>query len=309
MAKSADQRILETASAHHGVINTAALQEANVGKWTVSDRVRSGLLVPVVKGIYIVPPLADQYTLVAAAQTAVPKAVVSHRTAARIHGMDVAEFEPELTRPRGSHLAIPGVHMHESRRLSPIDQTSAKGLIVTTPTRTLWDLGTTLGENLHRKVIQEEVARKRVSKDELVACHRAMARRGRKGTAAMRKQLLDSFDDEPFPESELERRVQQALDDRSAPPVIRQFRPPWYNGVSGIVDFADPVGKTIIEADGRRWHATELARRSDLQRDLTAGKHGWHTIRVGWQEIVHRADPVMDEIFELLVFRRTAAAA
>ncbi len=309
MAKSPDQRILELAQRNHGAVTARQLAAERVSATTISRRVSSGFLVPVVRGVYIVGVLESPMALVAAVQLAVPDAVASHRTAARLHGMSIFEPKPELTRRGGSHLRVPGVRIHESKRLDAVDLTEIDGLKVTTAARTLWDLAAPMGEYLHRTMVQTQVTIKRPTRAELIACHRSMARQGRKGTVAMRLILLELFDDEPFPASELERRVQDELDRRGAPLLRRQFKPPWYDGVRGIVDFADPIGKTIIEADGRRWHASEQARRSDLQRDLIAAKNGWVVLRVGWHEVVHRTDPIMNDIVALILSRRLAAQA
>ena len=56
--------------------------------------------------------------------------------------------------------------------------------------------------------------------------------------------------------------------------LLRQFRPPWFDGVRGTVDFADPAARVILEVDGRSWHATSQAMADDRRRDRVAAGHG-----------------------------------
>ncbi len=299
--------MIELAALNHGAVASAELRRSGISRSSVATRVHAGFFVRVAKGVYVLPAMESALTILAAAQLALPVGAISHRTAARLHDMRVGARGLHLTCPPGAHHAITGVRVHESRRLESVDICLIDGLRVTTPARTLWDLANDMGENLHRDLIQEQLIKSKPTKDELIACHRAMARQGRKGTTRMREQLLLLLDDQPFPESELERRVLTELKRRDAPPLLRQFKPPWYDGVRGIVDFADPIGKTILEADGRRWHASEAARRSDLRRDVLAGQHGWFVYRIGWQEVVHRTDSIMDDVVALVAARHAAA--
>jgi hypothetical protein len=123
----------------------------------------------------------------------------------------------------------------------------------------------------------------------------------------MRSLLEELLDDEPYPQSELELRLLTALVRRGSPPLHRQFRPPWYEGRSGIVDLAEPTSRTIIEADGRRWHSADLDRRDDGERDRRAALNGWLVLRVGWHEVVHRTDATVSEILGVMASRRTTS--
>jgi very-short-patch-repair endonuclease len=198
------------------------------------------------------------------------------------------------------------VFVHETNHLPDIDRTTIDDCHATTVARTLCDLVTVLRPANHRRVVQTALVERRVTPGELIACHRAMSRRGRRGVAAMRRLLVDLVDDEPYPQSELEYRLTVALARRGLGYFRRQYAPPWYDGVSGIVDFADPIGCTILEADGRRWHTVDQDRRRDAERDRLAARNGWLVLRVGWHEVVHRTDSVLEEIAHIVAVRRAA---
>lgn len=307
MARTVDQRIIDAALPNLGAVTTAALAAAGVSRTSVRTRVNDGFLEEIAKGVFIVPSLGRALATLAAVQLAIPTSAISHQTAARLLKMGVPRNGIHLTCPKSHTRRIDGVQIHETRRLDADDVMLHKGLRITTPSRTLWDLVNVLPPASHRELVSKQLAQKRPTEGELIACHEALARRGRTGTVRMRELMFDLLDDEPFPESELERLVLLELVKRGAPKMYRQFMPPWYDGIRGIVDFADPLGKTIIEADGRRWHASERATGSDLERDLIAAKHGWHVIRIGWHEVVYRPGTILTAVIEILEARQAIA--
>ena len=75
-----------------------------------------------------------------------------------------------------------------------------------------------------------------------------------------------------------------------------------------MVDVAEPTSQVIVEADGRRWHATEQAMVDDRRRDRTAAANGWLVLRVMWDDVVERPEAVAAEI-EAAVARRSRSAA
>jgi hypothetical protein len=101
--------------------------------------------VPVLRGTVTLPPLVDPVrTTARAAQLAVPSGVISHTTAAHLHGIKGLGFWEPSHRP---HLTLPpakarrqrgGLRMH-FRSLDAADVVDVGGLSVTSPTRTLID--------------------------------------------------------------------------------------------------------------------------------------------------------------------------
>jgi hypothetical protein len=78
-------------------------------------------------------------------------AVVSHRTAARLHRLEGVPGrrpdEPiELTVPLARKLKAPGFLVHRTRKLDRADRTIVDGIPVTSLARTLVDLSTSLGD-------------------------------------------------------------------------------------------------------------------------------------------------------------------
>ncbi|MDH3300933.1 MAG: endonuclease domain-containing protein [Acidimicrobiia bacterium] len=86
-----------------------------------------------------------------------------------------------------------------------------------------------------------------------------------------------------------------------------QFRPPWYDGLRGVVDFAHPNLRLVVEADGRRWHSREQEMAADRRRDRLAARHGWVTMRFTWAEITGRPAAVASELRAVVATRALAA--
>ncbi len=124
----------------------------------------------------------------------------------------------------------------------------------------------------------------------------------------MRAVLDAVLDDQPFPESRLELLAIERLLEHRVLGARRQFRPPWYDGIRGIVDFAWPEAKVILEVDGRQFHNTSQSKDDDERRDLIAIEHGWIVIRVGWRTLEHRPTDFMRRLSAILGNRVTIAA-
>ena len=77
--------------------------------------------------------------------------------------------------------------------------------------------------------------------------------------------------------------------------------------VIGRVDFAWPLQRLVIEADGRRWHDPCDRRDADRRRDNTWARLGWTVLRFTWAEVLHAPDDVVSAVREALA--RGAAAS
>jgi very-short-patch-repair endonuclease len=190
--------------------------------------------------------------------------------------------------------------VHETRHLPPEDLVTVDGLAVTSHARTLCDLAAVLRPARLTHLVERQLARGEPEPGALVACHRSLARQGRAGSGLLRSVLDELLDEEPFPQSQLELAMCRLLRDAGLDGFERQYRPPWFDGVAGVVDFAHPGARVILEVDGRRWHTTTQAFGDDRRRDRVAVANGWRVLRYGWQEVVHRPSEVAREVSTLV---------
>lgn len=70
-----------------------------------------------------------------------------------------------------------------------------------------------------------------------------------------------------------------------------------------FVDFADPMNKIVIEADGKDWHSTEEQQESDLERQRKIESIGYLVLRVkgkhtflDWESFVARCTSRYEEL-------------
>lgn len=263
-------------------------------------------------GVYVVPQLSDDLTKHVAALKAVPDSVVSRRSAALLNGFALLPSDAliHITAPNGRSQRLHGVRVHETRRITADDVVDREdGVRLTSAARTVVDLAGELGRHRLRHLVQTEIAAKHLVPSELQACISSLARRGLPGVGKLRPLMIQLFDPEPVTESELERKVQFQLTAHELTGFGAQFRPPWFDGIRGVVDFADARSMVIVEADGRRWHATEQAMADDRRRDRLATAHGWVVLRVSWSEVVHRPAATFAEIQDVVQARRLAINA
>ena len=127
------QRVLALAAGQHGLVTTRQAAELGFSADMVRTAVMRGWLRPVRRGVYAVAgipiPASDWQPIMAAVLAAGPRAAASHRSAAVIHGFDgiIAET-PELVVPHGCRHQLPGVWVHRSRDLAPVDITVRHGI-------------------------------------------------------------------------------------------------------------------------------------------------------------------------------------
>lgn len=305
-------KILTIAAQAHGICTRAALLERGISRSAIDRRLADGTLVPVCAGVYEAPLFTDDVTPLVRATTAVPGSALSRRTAATIHRFQLpATPGVHVTANKGTGWSLPGTVIHESRALPTVDiVTSPDGLPVTSTARTMVDLAGELSPQRLRHLVRTQVADDAPAIDDLQRCFARLARRGRPGVRSLRL-ILEDFDEgaAPIPQSELELRVWNGLRLHGPRGFALQFRPPWFDGQRGIVDFAHEDAAVILEADGRRWHARHEAMVEDRRRDRTAAASGWVVVRVMWEDIVERPEGTFDDLSRIVDTRLAQRAA
>lgn len=218
-------------------------------------------------------------------------AVASHRAAAALHGMEgVHAGLLEVTVPGRNvtrRRSIPfRVDAHRTGSLAPRDVEVVDGIPVTTPTRTLLDLGAVVDAGSLELALESGLRRGRTSLRYLVRRLGEIGRRGRRGTASIRS-LLARHAGAPT-ESELETRFLQLLRRSGLPPGIGQFEVHHGGRLVARVDRAFPDKGVLVELDGYGHHGTPADHRRDLRRQnqLQLAMPGHVLLRFGWADVV-----------------------
>ena len=304
--RAVDALVVSLASRQGMVVTFRQLTEAGLARHEVRSR-SGGLLTPISAGVYVVGELTPSACL-HAAFAAVPSAVVSHRSAGVRHRLPVLmpahHQELLVALAHRSRRQLPGIRLRTTRWLPAEDVAVVDGVRVTTVARTLCDLGAVVARSRLQHALEVAITEERVTAGELQACASAWCRRGRSGSGVIRALDHDLLDAEPLAASDLERRAIRLLREAGIGGWQAQLRPPWYDGVRGVVDLAWPAERVVVELDGRRWHATAQAQGDDRRRDRLATTHGWITLRFGWAEVVHRPAAFVGEVGDVLSARR-----
>jgi very-short-patch-repair endonuclease len=173
-----------------------------------------------------------------------------------------------------------GIRVHRTQFLHPRDRRHHKGIPVTSPARTLLDLASIVAYRTLRRAVRQAQARERVSLRELAE---TMSRLGpRRGVRNLRRVLATG----PAPtRSELEDVVLDLiLNGGLKHPDVN--KPLDIDGRRIVPDFRWPEQRVIVEADSAKWHAGELAREDDTERQAFLEAHGERVLRVTWEQAI-----------------------
>jgi hypothetical protein len=266
-----------------GLFTVADARAGGVGPMALSRGVAAGRFVRVFPGVYRLATAAPTYRqrLLAACLWAGPGAVVSHRAAARLYGLDGVDTEEveliapsKLRRPAG----IVGLHR---AKLDGRDQKVLDGIPVTSVARTLVDLArTTPAEKLAELLDcawRRKLARLNYVSDRL----EAVATRGLHGARALREALRDCEARGKPLGSVLEVQTWYLIK-RAGLPLPEcglVFEP--LDGQPGAIDFAYPEHSVAIECDGYAYHALTRDQFEGTERRASQlAALGWRVLRV-----------------------------
>jgi predicted transcriptional regulator of viral defense system len=140
-----DAGLAELVRGQHVVFGLDQLRELGLTRAAVSRRAVTGRLYRIHHAVYSLVPrelLTREGLYMAAVLACGPGAALSHRSAARLHGLrNVGYTRVEVTVPGRSTRTHSGVAVHRSTTLTATDITTVENIPVTTIARTLLDLG------------------------------------------------------------------------------------------------------------------------------------------------------------------------
>ena len=252
------------ASAQHGAIAYAQLLAAGVSPGQVRERAAAGELTRIMRGVYRVtgsPPTFEQATMAACLATG---GVASHRCAAALwalRGCETGLVEISVVGRRRPEL--PGVVAHTTGQLEAVDVTKRGSIPVTTPARTLLDLGAVAPVDVVEAAIEDALHRQLVSYSWLDRSLERTGESGRDGAGVLRSVLATRASGQAPTESPLEDALVRLLRRAGLPNPVRQH---WITvpGRAPVrLDLAYPEERLAIEVQGMAWHIG----RADFQRD------------------------------------------
>ena len=285
------------------MVSLAQLQLHGLTPSGVRERVAAGRLTRLHRGVYAVGHgrLTLRGYWMAAVLAYGPTAVLSHRSAAALHGIrSTNRRNVDITLPSPSARRRPGIDVHRSTSLEPKDVMTVDSIPCTALARTLLDLAEVVDRRgVKRAVDQAEVLRifdLRATDDVL---SRASGRRG----AAVLAQVLAEYDGPTLTDQELEERFLLLCLDACLPmPEVNA----WItldDGTAYKADFLWRAERLIVETDGWGSHGTRTAFEDDRRRDRRLKLAGWDVIRFTWRDIEREPDEVTTTLAALWATR------
>ena len=276
-----------------GISSWAQLVAGGRSGWQVRAMVERGELLRIGWGYYatadlaeLIPALPAGRLLLSAAAAAAslgPSAVVSHETAALLHGLSLLGPPPAaltITRPpgAGSRSARRGISLH-CAALPAAHIGGRLGVPVTTVPRTVIDLARVLDFRAGLVVADSALQRKLTSQKELRAVMAACPRwRGVRMAAA----VVEFADGRA--ESPLESLARVVFRDGGLPPPELQVEIKDSEFI-GRVDFLWRKFRTIVEVDGAAKYEDRTLAMRQLRRDKRLREAGYEVVHFDWKEI------------------------
>ena len=224
----------------------------------------------------------------------------SHRCAAGLWRLDdfrrgaIDIVSPRWTRHGGDH-----ANVHETSDLPGRDRGNVEGIAVTSPTRTLIDMGRFVGAHRLGAMLDDAVRRGLTSYEATHERFRELARSGRNGIRTMRRVLEERPGGAPAPGSDFETKVRRLL-------VGAGFQAPalQHPVVCGeyrfLLDLAWPDRMLAVECEGFRFHRTpdQLAWDEFRRNQLTL--RNWTVLAYTWIRVRDDPDGVIAEVRQAL---------
>lgn len=287
------REVIEFARKNGGIVTRTEAIALGMAPRTLRRRVADGVLVELRPGVLALPGAPDPHVL--DLQTACRKlgAIVSHQSAAYLHGLArPSHIMPTVSVPRNTTKDLAGVRVHQINDIEEDQVQVIDGLPVTCPERTLIDLAAVHTDRSLGRILDHGLAAGIVDYGRLTDLFGVIGRRGKPGTARLRR-LIEARGLAFTPaDTELERRLLDVLLTSGLPHPELQFKAPWLRAVNGRVDMAYVDARLIIEGDSRRWHQLVDAFETDRLRDNAAQLAGWRVLRFTWLEITQSPERV-----------------
>jgi predicted transcriptional regulator of viral defense system len=301
--------IRRLAERQHGVVSLSQLLSLGLSRSAVAKRARAGRLTRIHRGVYAVghARLTRRGRWMAAVLAYGPGAVLSHRSAAALHGIR-PDNRPniDVTVPGRSARARPGIDVHRSASLHADDLTEVDGIPCTSVARTILDLAEAVDpRGVERAIDQADVLRI----FDLRALEEALSRAtGRRGASVVRR-VLAEYDGPKLTDEELEERFFALCREAGVPrPQVNT----WITvaaGTSYKADFLWRAERLIVETDGWGSHGTRRAFENDRKRDRRLRVAGWETVRFTWRDVEREPDEVTTVLATLWRARSEARPA
>jgi predicted transcriptional regulator of viral defense system len=286
--RTVERVIARLAHGSHGVVTRVELLAAGVSEDEIDERLASGALIPVHRGVYRVGHRAPSLlaTYMAAVKACGKGALICGLAAAYLYGLiKWAPQEPEVTAP--TERQVEGVTTHRARAgIDKRDVARHRGIPVTSVARTLVDIAGRLGDEALARACHEAAVKHGLKPHQVEA---VLKRRPKTKGAKRLRAILTG--DTPTELSKLESAFIALLRAEGLPLPKTNERVG-----SHRVDCRWPQLKLTVELDSYAFHNSRYAWQQDRKRDREARQRGDRIVRYTWADL----EDAVDELRRLL---------
>lgn len=289
--------VVRRSRAQNGAIDAEQLHAAGLTRHAIHSRVKRGRLVRQFHGVYVVgdPELMPLARPSAALLSLGPSALLSHRSAAALWGLSIADPEViDVTIIGCNRRPREGVRLHRVQRLDARDIATRSNLRVTSPARTMLDFAAHADSTEVADAFAEARAHRLLTDPALTGALKRVPR-NHPGAAIVRAMLREGG---TYDRSKAERMMRRLCRQAQLPQPLVNVR------LSGfLVDFYWPDHRLIVEVDGYVTHGSRRAFESDRRRDQVHAAAGYLVIRITWQQLQNEPLAVIARIAQAMVQR------
>lgn len=295
-----DRVIGRLAATQYGIVTAHQAIRRGGTQLMIEQRCQYGRWERLAPGVYRIAGVADswQQQLLTACRSGEGRAFASHRSAARLWELPVAEPVPvEVTVPFARWHRLPGVVSHETTRPNRLDRTERQRIPVTTIVRTLIDLAAVTPVARLEAALDEALRRELTDVASVQTRLEQLAARGRRGVRNLRALLAERDPSTSASESVLETRFLRVLRDRGLPAPVPQLVIRTTAGrFIARADFAYPEAALVIEVDSYLHHGGRRKFEDDLRRRTELVAAGWQVVHVTSRQIQRGAPEICELI-------------
>jgi hypothetical protein len=281
MDRSADDRLFAFAEEHHAVFRSEHARICGLSKRQIEGRIELGLWRRVYDDVYKMAgaPLTWEGALLAACWAGGFRAAASHRSAAALWKLAGGRRTfVEVTCPRWRRAQHEGLVVHETTALDGGDLLMIEGIPVTTPERTLLDLGAVCHESVVEMALDKAENRGLVSRASVQSTLDRLAKRGRRGAGTLRRLLARHDPWRRPPESEMETQLIRCLRRNGWPEPVTQYVIRKAGAFVARVDATYPQWRISIEYQSDAYHSGARASERDNARRLRIIEARWFPV-------------------------------
>lgn len=292
--------LADLAEAQHGVVSFRQLRALGFSKGHISRAFEAGRLRRIHRGVYAVghARLSEHGRCQAAVLACGDGAVLSHHSAAWLWGfLSRCPAEPAVAIPSRGHRRR-GIRVHRAAALSNRDRAVRDGIPVTSPTRTLLDLGAVATARELTSAIDRA---RRLDRLDLGSLDALLSQHGRTVAGGRLKQALALYRKPAFDRARSELLFLDALSEEGISlPVLNCWVEKWE------IDAWWETERFAVEVDGWETHGSRQAFEDDRLRLEEMKLAGIDCIRISARRIETHPKQVAQRIGAFLARRRAA---